>query len=151
LGLSACFATICLGLASTGSGEKLYGGSVWAQVMATQWAHGIVWCFGMASIAEAISLDVIALPFGFILGSNIIGGWCTDLSNPGYQDFYQIFPFNWSTILMKHSYFGIYPTLVVRASTILITESIFFICLYFMFALKRISKTAAETNPEAVL
>ena len=88
-GLAAVYATVTVGLVSTFNGH-LYSGSVWAQAMAIQWCHGLIWAFGMMAIGESLSYDVIAIPFGFLLVSNIIGGWNTALANPPYHNFYQV-------------------------------------------------------------
>jgi len=149
-GLSCVFSTAIVGLAKTGSGNYLYSGAVWAQGMAIQWCQGLIWSFGIASIAEGISVDVVALPVAFLLMSSIIGGWNTDLSYPAYHNFYQIFPFNWAIILMKFIYFGSGPNLVTLAACVLTFEAVFFILLFFYLALKPKNKGTSVFSPSDV-
>jgi hypothetical protein len=145
--LAAVFSTIVVGLAKTGSGNHLYDGNVWAQVWAIQWAHGIIWAFGTAAWVEATALEAAALPFAFLLISSIMGGWCVDISDPGYHQFYQIFPFNWSIILMRNVYYGSHPTMVGRAVGALVGESSFFVVLY-LFLSNRKGDAKKETVGE---
>ena len=84
-GLAVVFATTCVGLMKTGSGNVLYNSEKWAQFLAIQWVHACLWIFGNLALATAISPDVLGLPFGFLLICNIIGGFCMDFADDGYQ------------------------------------------------------------------
>jgi hypothetical protein len=145
-GVACVFATICVGLAKTGSGDHLYSGSTWAQIMAIQWVHGMIWSFGNLALAIRVSPDVIGLPFALLLVSNVIGGFGNDFSDRDYRRFYQIFPFNWAIQLMRNATFDSFSStyLVGRAVAVLICE-----CLFFVFVFMYVSLREKSSVPPA--
>jgi len=138
IGFASIFATIVVSLAKVGSGDYLYSGDVWAQIFAIQIVHALIWMFGHMIIAIGIAIDFVAIPFGLLLISNIIGGFSMDFATQSYYNFYQIFPFNWSIQLMRHCLYGSYSTfLVSRAVGALLGEFFFFFFLFIYICIRK--------------
>ena len=74
-GIALVFASCCVGLTNAVNADHPFTSTTWGELFAIQWLHGSLWSFGMLALGIGISPDVIGLPFGFILVSNIIGGF----------------------------------------------------------------------------
>ena len=134
-GLACCLATIIVGLTNTKT-YYLYSGAKWAQIMSLYWLNSLIWQFGHASIYIGLGQPFLPFFFGYLLVSSVIGGWSVDLADPGYKNFYQIFPFYWVNNIVKHILYDSLPHLVGQSVGILIGELIFFISLFFFISLK---------------
>jgi hypothetical protein len=146
-GLAVVFATTCVGLIKDGSGNILLSGNQWAQLFAIQWAHGSIWIFGNMALAIAVSPDILGLPFAFFLISNIIGGFAMDYADTSFQNFYQIFPFNFAIILMRNTVFGSMGGMTTtNAAGALCGESAFFFLVFVIVSLRQRNSPAQEAK-----
>ena len=51
------------------------------------WLLMLIFAFYLAAVGIAVGPDVIGLAFAIMLICNIIGGWNTDVADPGYMAF----------------------------------------------------------------
>ena len=78
--VSATMATMALGLAGLTS-----HGDMWARVWVTFWVLQMVFTFYLGAAAALAGPDAVPVFFLFMLLSNIIGGWNTDLADFGCE------------------------------------------------------------------
>ena len=142
-GLAVVFATTCVGLIKDGSGNISLSGNQWAQLFAIQFVHGSIWIFGNMALAIGLTPDILGLPFAFFLISNIIGGFAMDFADSSFQNFYQIFPFNFAIILMRNTVYGSMPGLATRnAAGALCGEAVFFFLCFVIVSLRQTDSPA---------
>ena len=67
IGLAGVFATICVGLIKSGSGNILLSGNQWGQLFAIQLTHACIWIYGNMALAIAVTPDILGIPFAFFL------------------------------------------------------------------------------------
>lgn len=133
-----------VGLTADGSSGILLSGITWAQicgkyfrhlfphfscprvtkynsafVLASQWLHMMIWSFGHAWAVEVFGFVLMPFFAAFFLLASITGGWNTDLADPGYKAFFQIFPFNWSINVMRYVVFKSCRTKVLSSALVL--------------------------------
>ncbi len=97
----------------------------------------MIWSFGHAWVYEALSPALMPFCFGLCLVYSITGGWNTDLADPGYRAFFQIFPFRWSINIMRYEFFGSCRKTVGQSVGILILYWIVFVGGYLYSSIKK--------------
>lgn len=86
----------------------------------------VIWSFGHAWELETLGPGLMPFFFGLFLTYSITSGWNTDLADPGYKHFFQIFPFHWAIYLQRYVFFGSQGFRRGIASGILIAYAAFF-------------------------
>jgi len=91
LGIAIAYATFVVGLTKAGSGNYIYTGQEWVQIVAIQWLHVMIWSYFHGFVFVKCGPGYVPFSFGILLLYSIIGGWNTDLSDPGYKVNYVYF------------------------------------------------------------
>ncbi len=74
-----------VGLSKAGSGDHIYTGSEWAQIVALQWLHVMIWSFFHGWVFIQLGPGLVPFSFCILLLYSIVGGWNTDLADQGYK------------------------------------------------------------------